>query len=69
MNVITAMHGHTEGERNQMTFTIDTENNVTAHASNVEAPAKLDAGLEHFASEKDLARLAGQWSMSRLIEI
>jgi hypothetical protein len=52
-----------------MTFTIDTENNITAYASKAEAPAKLDKGSEHFASEKDLAQLAGTWPMARLVDI
>ena len=69
MKVITAMESHTERERNQMTFTIDTENNITAYVSKAEAPAKLDIGTEHFTSEKDLVQLAGHWPMSRLVEI
>ena len=52
-----------------MTFTIDTENNITAYASRAEAPAKFDTGIEHFNSEKDLAQLAGSWPMARLVEI
>jgi len=52
-----------------MTFTIDSENNITAYASKAEAPAKLDTGTEHFTSEKDLAQVAGSWPMSRLIDI
>src|SRR5258708_6915909 len=56
-------------ERIMMTFTIDTENNITAYASKAEAPAKFDTGIEHFTSEKDLAQLAGSWPMARLVDI
>jgi hypothetical protein len=52
-----------------MTFTIDTENNITAYASKAEAPAKFDTGIEQFTNEKDLAQLAGSWPMSRLVDI
>ena len=69
MNVITAMESHAEGEKNQMPFTIDTENNISAYASKAEAPAKLGIGTELFTSEKDLAQLSGQWPMSRLVDV
>jgi hypothetical protein len=52
-----------------MTFTIDTENNITAYASKTEAPAKFDMGIEQFATEKDLAQLAGSWPIARLVDI
>jgi hypothetical protein len=38
------------------TFTIDTDNNIAAHAG---APASTD-NLESFATEKELARLRGR---------
>src|SRR5882724_10624308 len=69
MNVITTMQSHAGRRKQQMTFTIDTENNITAYASKADAPAKFDTGIEHFTSEKDLAQLAGSWPMARLVDI
>ena len=59
------------------TFTIDSENNITAHASLKEAKAANIAGAEYFASEKELAQLAASWPVagarwrrsSKLIEL
>ncbi len=39
------------------TFIVDTENNIAAHA---EVPASSE-NLQSFASEKELAKLAGEW--------
>ena len=47
-------------------FTIDSENNVAAHAS---AADVTDRGSEQFASEKELAQLAADWLSSRLVDI
>jgi Protein of unknown function (DUF3489) len=47
------------------TFTIDSENNIAAHA---EVPAGSE-NLQSFASEKELAKLAGEWPGSRLVEV
>jgi len=44
------------------TFTIDSENNIAAHAA---VPANLD-NLRAFAAEKELAKLAAEWPGSRL---
>ena len=49
------------------TFTIDAENNITAHASR-EAAGAAEAA-ERFSSEEELATLAGNWPGARLIEI
>jgi hypothetical protein len=49
------------------TFTIDTENNITAHPC--AADAKNNPEAERFASAKDLSRLASKWTGSRLTEI
>jgi hypothetical protein len=46
-------------------FTIDSENNIAAHA---EIPAGSE-NLQSFATEKELAKLAGAWSGSRLVEV
>ena len=47
------------------TFTIDTDNNITAHA---EQPANADIN-QFFATEKELAKLAADWPASRLVEV
>src|SRR5215471_13254190 len=47
------------------TFTIDSENNIEAHA---EVPANADSP-HAFATEKEVAKLSGQWSGSRLVQI
>ena len=47
------------------TFTIDTENNIIAHASAEEAVA----GAERFATEVELNKLAASWPAERLVEI
>lgn len=47
------------------TFTIDSENNVVAHAG---IPASADH-LPSFSTEKELAKLAADWPASRLIEV
>jgi Protein of unknown function (DUF3489) len=47
------------------TFTIDTDNNITAHAA---APAVQD-NLIVFASQKELSKATAEWPISRLIEV
>ena len=47
------------------TFTIDSENNIAAHAS---VPTNLE-NAQSFASEKELAKLAAEWPGSRLVEV
>ena len=49
------------------TYTIDNENNVSAHASAKEAKSQPQA--ERFSSAKELVRLAGKWPATRLVEI
>jgi hypothetical protein len=46
-------------------FTIDSEHNIAAHA---EVPAASE-NLQSFATERELARLAGEWPVSRLVDI
>src|ERR1019366_1251598 len=48
-------------------FSIDTDNNITVHASAKAAPPAEGAGV--FASQKALAELAATWPASRLIGI
>ena len=46
------------------TYTIDTENSITAHAS------KQEAGEgESFTTQEELASLAGAWPATRLVEV
>jgi hypothetical protein len=49
------------------TFTIDNDNNITAHATAAEAKAL--AGTERFSNEAALAKLAANWTAARLVEI
>src|SRR6266404_8898436 len=47
------------------TFTIDTDNNIAAHAA---VPANLE-NLQAFATEKELVKLSAEWPGSRLVEV
>ena len=47
------------------TSTIDSENNIAAHAA---VPANTE-NLQSFASEKKLAKLAVEWPGARLVEV
>jgi hypothetical protein len=47
-----------------MTFTIDTDNNIAAHAGH---PASAE-NLQSFASQQELAKLAATWPAARLVE-
>ena len=51
------------------TFTIDNENNITAHGTPEEAAAATAAPFDSFASQKDLAGLVTGWPAERLIAI
>jgi len=46
------------------TFTIDSDNNITAHAG---LPAGADESAS-FTNQKELAKLTSEWPMSRLID-
>jgi hypothetical protein len=46
------------------TFTIDAENNITAHAG---LPAGADES-QSFSNQKELAKLATDWPASRLVD-
>ncbi len=52
-----------------MTFTIDAENNITAHATAEEAAAATQNPFDPFASQKELAELAKAWPAERLVAI
>ena len=46
------------------TFTIDTDNNITAHAA---LPAGADES-QSFSNPKELAKLTSEWPASRLVD-
>ena len=52
-----------------MTFTIDTDNNITAHATPEEAAAATATPFDSFSSQKELAELAKAWPAERLVAI
>ena len=64
MDIVTAKRA--EQEKLMTNFTIDSENNITAHASQSEI---TDKEAEQFTSEKDLAQLAADWPGNRLVEV
>ena len=47
------------------TFTIDTDNNITAFA----AAAQVPEGQDRFATEKELAKLSADWPIARFPEV
>src|ERR1039457_4005216 len=47
-----------------MIFTIDTDNNISAHEN---APAEQD-GLNLFATEKEFTKATAEWPIPRLVE-
>ena len=49
------------------TFTIDTDNNITAHATAEEATAV--SGAERFTTTAELAVLAANWPANRLVDV
>jgi hypothetical protein len=51
------------------TFTIDTDNNITAHGTPEEAAAATTTPFDTFASQKELAELAEAWPAERLVAI
>jgi hypothetical protein len=51
------------------TFTIDEQDSITAFGSAEEAAASTTNPFESFASQKELAQLAGAWPADRLVAI
>jgi hypothetical protein len=51
------------------TFTISSDNNITAFPTPDHAEAAIGTGAQPFTSQKDLAKLAAEWSMGRLVEV
>jgi Protein of unknown function (DUF3489) len=52
-----------------MTFTIDTDNNISAFATAEEAAAATATPFESFATQKELAQLAAAWPAARLVAV
>ena len=51
------------------TFTIDSDNNITAFASAEEAAAATTTPFDSFATQKDLAELLAGWPAERLVAL
>jgi len=51
-------------ELTMTTFTIDTDNNITAYAATPDNPNQA----ETFSTEKDLAKITAEWPASRLMD-
>ena len=51
------------------TFTIDTENNITAFPAPDQAEAVIAAGAQPFGSSEELTQLAAGWPAERLVAI
>src|ERR1017187_3966835 len=66
MNVLTAVIT-AKGHHHMKCFTIDSDNNITIHASAQEAEAVAKA--ERFSTSAGLAKLADKWTAARLVEV
>lgn len=64
MNVTTAKHKRPKEKLIMATFTIDSDNNITAHAT---LPAGADAS-QAFSNPKELAKLTTEWPANRLVD-
>jgi lysyl-tRNA synthetase class II len=64
IDVMTAKRA--EQRRFKMTFTIDTDNNISAFATQEEAAAATTTTFESFTSQKELAQLASAWARGTL---
>ena len=51
------------------TFTIDEQNNITAHGSPEEAAAANTTPFDSFSSQQELAELVAGWPAERLVAI
>src|SRR5450631_1270555 len=51
------------------TFTIDSENNITAFGSAEEAAAATATPFDSFSSQKELVGLVAGWSAERLVAV
>jgi Protein of unknown function (DUF3489) len=67
MDVMTAKSA--DQRRFKMTFTIDTENNISAFATQEEAAAAITTAYEFFTTQKELTQLAAAWPAERVVAI
>src|SRR5438105_3510036 len=67
MNVIVPAASRQKEGTEMKTFTIDTDNNISAFATAEEAAATTTTPFDTFASEKQLASLTGPWPAERLL--
>jgi len=51
------------------TFTIDNDNNITAHGTPDEAAAATATPFDSFSSQQELAKLAAGWPTERLVAV
>jgi hypothetical protein len=58
-----------EQRRYKMTFTIDNDNNITAHGTAEEAAAATSTPFDSFNSQQELAELVKSWPTERLVAI
>src|SRR5258708_12241719 len=65
MNVLITVKAETGDSK--VTYTINSENDITAFATAKEAKSAPD--VERFATAKELAKLAEQWPAGRLVDI
>ena len=56
-----------EQRRFKMFYTIDSENNITAHATPEEAAAATATPFDTFTSQQEFADLAKAWPAERLV--
>jgi hypothetical protein len=64
MNVTTANYKRPKEKLIMATFTIDSDNNITAHSA---IPAGTDES-QSFSNPKELAKLTAEWPASRLVD-
>jgi hypothetical protein len=68
MNVIVTVSRAERGAY-MKTFTIDADNNISVFTSKKEAAAASATSFDRFTSQSELAELATDWPMARLVEI
>jgi hypothetical protein len=68
MNVIVTV-SRAERVTYMKTFTIDADNNISVFTSKKEAAAASATPFDPFTSQSELADVAAEWPMSRLVEI
>src|ERR1039457_5427958 len=68
IHVMTAQRA-AQRTKTMTTFTIDTHNNITAHATREEAAAATTTPFDSFSSQPEFAELAKSWPAKRLVAI